>query len=131
MQQVQLVKRQGQYYKGAGGGSSAAYGDYITEKFAKADVAAAATNTSLIAAVTAKKIRVISYSVSALAAGATTIKFSSATTAISHTISLAANGFASETDENGLFQTNAGEALTVTTGAAAGVGVRVTYVEVD
>lgn len=130
---VQAFRRQGQYFKGKGVGSQNAYdGAYTAELFAKGDIAAAATQTSLVAAAGAgKKIRVLSYGVSALAAGATTVVFNSASTAISHVISLAANGNAAESAEAGLFETAANAALTVTTGAGAGVGVRVTYIVVD
>ena len=105
------------------------------ELFGRANIAAATTDGAIIAAVAAKKIRVLSYSVSALAAAATTATFTSkpggAGTAVSHLISLAANGNSSEDSEFGLFETAAGEGLSLTTGAGAGVGVRVTYVLVD
>jgi hypothetical protein len=125
---VQIIRRQGQVHKCKGvGGQEAFDGGYTAEGFAKADVNA--TTAALVAAVAAKKIRVLSYTASATAAGAGTAVFKSAATAISHTISLAANANTGEADENGLFETADNEALNVTTTGV--VGVRITYILVD
>ena len=103
-------------------------------KFAKANVAASQTDSSLITAVTGKKLRVIA--VAAVAGGtATTLTFNSkgagAGTAIS---ALFANGINGgevlSYNPVGWFETKSGEALTVTTGAGATTGIQVVYVEV-
>lgn len=97
---------------------------------APANIAASQTASSLIAAVTGKRIRVIS--VYALAGGtATTLVFNSASTAKSALLSNAANGGeVLPRNIDGWFETAAGEALTVTTGAGAATGIQVNYIEV-
>lgn len=136
MDQVQSFRKQGQLYKTKGAGNpEQSNGAWSSELFGRANIAAATTDGAVIAAVAGKKIRVLSYLVSALTAGATTATFTTkpggAGSAISPVISLAANGNVSEESEFGLFETNVGEGLSLTTGAGAGVGVRVTYVLVD
>lgn len=132
---TQMFRRQGQAHKSKGAGNQAAYdGAYTSELYAIVTVTGAATDTAVVAAVAAKRIRVLSYSVSCVAAGASTIVFNSkpggAGTAITHTISLAANGNSSESDNNGLFQTAVGEGLSASAGAN-NVGIRVTYILVE
>lgn len=132
---VQAFRRQSQGHKRKGAGSQAAYdGAYTAELFAKANITGSTTDGALVTAVAGAKIRVLSYSVSCVSTGGSSAVFntkpSGAGTAISHLISLAASGFASEADNNGLFETAAGEGLTVTTGTNI-VGVRVTYILVD
>lgn len=132
-----MIRRAGQYFRTSTGtgGNIPAGGAYTNELFGVANIAAATTDGAVIAAVANKRIRVLAYSVSALAAAATTATFTTkpggAGTAISPLISLAANGFAAEASESGVFQTGVGEGLSLTTGAGAGVGVRVTYILVD
>jgi len=94
------------------------------------NLAASATQTSLVAAVTAKKIRVLS--VYAVAGGtATNLTFNSATTVISPLLANAANGgIALSHNPGGWFETVAGEALTVTSGAGSTTGLMVNYIEV-
>lgn len=103
-------------------------------KFAKADVAASQTDSSVIAAVSGKQILILS---AAWVTGstATTLVFNSkgsgAGTAISCTYSNDAYGGAVlPFSPLGWFQTNSGEALTVTTGAGASIGIEIVYVEV-
>ena len=131
---VQMIRRQSQAHKRKGLTTDAADGAYTAELFAKANIAASQTDSAFIAAVTGSKIRVLSYSVSCVTAGASTIIFTSkpagAGAAISPTISLAANGNAAEADNNGLFETVVSEGLSITTGGNI-VGVRVTYILVD
>lgn len=100
-------------------------------KTAFADVAASQTASSLVAGVSGKHIRVLAYVVQC-GATATTIVFNSASTAITPTFQNASNG-GSVVPFNpvGWFETNLGEALTVTTGAGSTTGVVVRYVEVD
>ncbi len=99
-------------------------------KRAIANIAASQTASSLVAAVTGKKIRVIS--VYALAGGtATNLTFNSASVAISALLANGTNGGeVLPRNEDGWFETVAGEALTVTTGAGATTGIGVNYIEV-
>lgn len=100
-------------------------------KTAFANVAAAQTESSLVAAVTGKHIRVLAYIVQC-GSSATTVVFNSDSSAITPTFANAANGGAVVGfNPVGWFETNAGEALTVTTGSGATTGVLVRYVEVD
>lgn len=92
--------------------------------------AASGTAQTLVSAVTLKKIRVLW--VYALAgATATNLTFNSASTAISPLLANGANGGeVLPRNDHGWFETTAGEALTVTTGAGATTGIGVGYVEV-
>jgi len=106
----------------------------LTPKTAFANVSASQTDSSIVAAVTSKKIRVLG--VVAHAAGtATNITFNSkgagAGTAITHTIPAGANGGEVLPGWHiGWFESASGEALTVTTGAGSTTGILVRYVEV-
>lgn len=103
-------------------------------KRAIANVAASQTDSSLVTAVSGKKLRIVF--VYAVAGGtATTLTFNSkgggAGTAISALLANAANG--GEVlgyNPAGWFETNTSEALTVTTGAGSATGIGVGYVEV-
>jgi len=109
-------------------------------KTAFANISAGQTDSSIVAAVTKKSIRVLGYS--CLAGGtATTLTFntkpSGAGTAIYPLIANAANGGAAPpiipyeyADQVGLMQTNQGEGLSATTGAGSATGVWVMYIEV-
>lgn len=102
----------------------------LTPKFAKANIAASSTDSSVVAAVASKKIRVLAAFVVA-GATATNVTFNSASTAKSALIATGANsGIALSFNPVGWFETVAGEALTVTTGTGSTVGVQVVYVEV-
>src|SRR5213082_747725 len=83
------------------------------------NLAASATQTSVVAAVTGKRIRVLA--VYAVAGGtATNLTFNSNTTAITPLLANAANGgVVLPLNPAGWFQTTAGEALTATTGAGS------------
>lgn len=105
-----------------------------TPKFAVANVTASQTDSSVVAAVTGKKIRVLSL-VTRAGATATVITFNSKPAGAGVAISAAfANGindgvvlpFSAE----GWFETVAGEALTCTTGAGSTTGIQVVYSEV-
>lgn len=100
-------------------------------KTAFADVAASQTDSEIVAAVSGKHIRVLAYVIQC-GGTATTIVFNTASTAITPSFANAANG-GSVVPFNpvGWFETNEGEALTVTTGAGSATGVLVRYVEVD
>src|SRR5262245_27322533 len=97
-----------------------------------ANVAAAQTDSSLVAAVTGKKVRVVRVACTGDTA-VTTIVFNSkpggAGAAISATFNLAVGTpLVLPTDNEGWFQTAVGEGLTVTTGAGGGVRVEIGYV---
>jgi hypothetical protein len=100
-------------------------------KFAFVNVAASQTASSLVAAVAAKKILVISYMIMAGSA-ATDVTFNSGSTAISCLHACPArSGVSREGAEAGYFITNLGEALTVTTSAGSTCGIMVSYIEVN
>lgn len=106
----------------------------LTVKYAAANVAASQTDSSIVAAVAAKRIRVLGYALSG-GAQATSVTFNSkgagAGTAVSMTHQMGANGvFAPGEAAHGHFQTASGEGLTVTTGAGSTTGIQVSYVEV-
>lgn len=122
---VMSFRRQGQAHKTKGTTGLDYEGAYTPELYAFVNAATGARR-EIVAAVANRKIRVLSYSLSGPAGSVSTATFESATTAISPLISLAANGFAPESDNNGLFETAAGAALNITTSAT--VGVRVTYI---
>ena len=84
----------------------------------------------VVAAVTGKKIRLLS--VTAIATTAVTLVFKSAATAISPTFPLGANaGFAAQgVFPYGLCETTAGVALNLTLGGAVATAVWFTYLEV-
>jgi hypothetical protein len=99
-----------------------------------ANVAASQTDSSLVAAVSGKKIRVkaLAFVCGATATTATfNSKGSGAGTACSPLFANAANGGAVlGHNPEGWFETETGEALTLTTGAGAPTGVIVKYVTV-
>lgn len=113
-------------------------GTRCTVKFAKANVSASTTDSSIVTALgttPSKKIRVLGFRLHA-GATATNVTFNSkgagAGTAISETFACGANGGRSEPPTPiGHFETNGNEALTVTTGAGSTVGVGVVYIEVE
>ncbi len=103
----------------------------LTPKRAFLNQAASGTNQTLVAAVALKKIRVLA-AVFVAGGTATALTFNSATAgAISCLFANAANGGATlPFNPSGWFETVAGEALTVTTGAGSTTGIQITYVEV-
>jgi len=105
----------------------------MTVKYAPVNVAASQTDSSVVAAVAGKKIVVLQ--AFCVAGGTATnltfnTKGSGAGTAISPLIPNAANGGEIlPYSKIGWFETNKGEALTVTTGAGATTGLMVAYIE--
>ncbi len=81
----------------------------------------------VVAAVTGKKIRVLSYTMNA-AGALNTIAWQSASTALSGVFDYADMATVSAESEYGLFETAAGEALNITMTAAALVAGHVSYV---
>lgn len=105
-------------------------GNSLTVKYAKASIAASTTGGVLVAAVTGKKIRVVS--LFALC-GATTTNTTllSNTTALTGTLVLPVAGTLPwQYNPAGWLETVAGEGLKVTTGTGATVEFIVSYVEV-
>ena len=105
-----------------------------TPKRAFANVAASQTDSSLVSAVPGKALTVVS---AFLVAGGTATnvtfntKSSGSGTAITCLIANGANGGAVlPYNEQGWFNTNAGEGLTVTTGSGSTVGIEVAYLEI-
>lgn len=104
-------------------------------KFAAINASASGSN-AIVAAVTGKRIRVVSYVI--VAAGAVTATWQSASTALSGPMSLASSGGASASvgilapgGAYGLFQTEAGEALNLSLGGAVTVAGHLCYIEVN
>lgn len=109
-------------------------GNVLVVKRTKASVAASQTDSQIVAAVAGKKIRVLTL---AMACGgtATAITFNSKGSGAGTAISVAFNNAANRTESlprnpEGWFETNAGEALTATTGTGSTTGVILNYVEV-
>jgi hypothetical protein len=106
-----------------------AYGT-VDAEHTKANIAASQTASELVAAIPGKKIRVLALAFVAGGTG-TNATFNSASTAISPLFANAANGGAVlNANPLGWFETVAGEALTLTTGAGSTTGVLVVWVPV-
>lgn len=95
-------------------------------------IAASATDSNLVSAVTGKKIRVLSFLLNQGDTTPSTVTFNSkpggAGTAISPAFKTAANGVVDVAlNPRGWFETNASEGLTVTTGTGSTTGVIVVY----
>lgn len=110
-------------------------GTFCTPKFVFKNVSASATDSSIVAAVTGKKIRVLAYIAGATGTATTYVfnsKPSGAGAAITGTRTTPAQdahsyGFSPV----GLFETVAGEGLTMSTGAGSTIGLDVVYIEVS
>jgi hypothetical protein len=88
---------------------------------------AASGDNAIVAAVAGGRIRVLAVTV--IATLANNVKFRSATTDISATMPLGANGgFVLPFNEHGWFQTNVGEALNLNMTVATATGVQVHYI---
>lgn len=84
--------------------------------------------TQLIAADAGAKYRVLAVAVVATTANA--VKFQSASTDISATFPLGANGgIVLPFNEHGWFETNVGEALNISMGTATATGVQIQYIK--
>lgn len=92
-------------------------------KFATVSVTSGAP--TVVAAIAGKKIRVLSYVV--ISDAAQTATWQSASNNISGAMSLDANGGASAQHENGMFETNAGEALRLLPSASGTISGHITY----
>lgn len=106
----------------------------LTPKWAFANVAVSQTDSSIVAAVTSKKLRVLAL-VALCGATATTVVFNTkpagAGSAKTPTFANGANGgIVLAGNPWGWFETAAGEGLTATTGAGSTTGILVLYVEV-
>jgi hypothetical protein len=104
-------------------------------KYAVINASASGSNT-IVAAVTGKRIRVLSYVM--IAAGDVTVTWRSAANAISGPMALATNGGAAPAAGQatpagliGQFQTEQGEALNMNLSAAIAVGGHLAYIVTD
>lgn len=109
-------------------------GNKLTVKRAFANVNASQTDAAIIAAVTAKKLRIL-WIIALCDATATAFTLNSkgagAGTAISSAIPNGANGGElAAVNPFGYFETASGEGLSVTTGAGSATGFNVGYIEV-
>jgi hypothetical protein len=105
-------------------------GNTVPVKRAFLNQAASGTAQTVVAAVSGKRIRVLALAMRA-GATATDATFNSGSTAISPLFANAINdGAVLPLNEHGWFETAAGAALTVTTGAGSTTGILVNYVEV-
>ena len=102
----------------------------IKTAFANATVSG---NTLVVAAVSARKIRVLGYSLNNGGGAVIRVNFQSQTTPISSTKSLAAEGGGSNVYayQGFCFETAVGEALNLNLSALGTVGADITYVEVS
>lgn len=132
---VQQIRRQAQAHKGKGATTTQASAGYVATLTAKASLGALSTDTSIVTAVAGKKVRVIRYALSRGTGAATVVVFNSKPsgvgTSISQNITVAASNNLKESDNNGLFETAAGEGLTANNSSLATVVVMVTYILVD
>ena len=105
-------------------------GNLLTVKRAFANIAASSSNSSIVALVASKKIRVL-WVIFLAGATATDITLQSNNTAISPLFANGANGGAVlPFNPFGWLETASGEALKATTGAGSTTGIAVGYVEV-
>ena len=102
-------------------------------KFAKAEATTSDATVDVVAAVTNKKIRVLSFVVSCTTANAT-LQFQDATAPVqvSSSLYLTADSVVTASSELGLFETDAGEALKLarTSSTGAAYAVMISYREV-
>lgn len=102
----------------------------VTPKFFSETVTASDTDEELVAAVTAKRIRIVAL-VSQCSSTATDVTFESSTTTRVHKIPAGANGGqVLPFNPSGWFQTGVGESLTCTTGAGSSTEISGVYIEV-
>lgn len=108
-----------------------AAGAELTPKFAFLNQAASGTNQTVVAAVTSKKLRVLALAVTC-GATATNVTFNSSSAGAKTCLFAngANGGFILPFSPVGWFETVAGEALAVTTGAGSTTGIQVVYIEV-
>jgi hypothetical protein len=103
----------------------------MTPKFNTTRAASSSGDTTIVAAVASKKIRVLNYLLSV--GGAVNVKFKSATAGDISGLKYfdaAGAGAAAPYTPVGHFETTAGEALVINLSAAVAVGIDLTYVEV-
>jgi len=108
-------------------------GNRVPNEVLHADLDATSSgNTQVVAAITSKKIRVISYLVTNEGASTIKINFQSSTTEITASHMLATDGGGhTRYNYGGLFQTASGEALNLNLSASGTVAVTVEYEEVE
>ena len=110
-------------------------GSVLTVKRTFANVAASSTDANLVTAVPGKSIRVLGFTIHAGDTAGSDVTFNrkpvGAGVAISALKNLSANQqMVCAQSKDGWFETNAGQGLTVTTGAGSATGIDIVYVEV-
>jgi len=102
----------------------------MTPKFVSATITAGATDTTVIAAVASRKLRVIAF-VCQCGGVATDLTLESGTATRIHKVPAGANGGQSlSANPWGWFETTSGAALTATTGAGSSTEITIAYLEV-
>ena len=101
-------------------------------KFAKAEATTTDATVDLVAAVTNKKIRVLSFVVSCAADATLQFQDATAPVQVSSSLYLTANSVVTASSELGLFETDAGEVLKLarTSSTGAAYAVMISYREV-
>ena len=110
-------------------------GTALTVKRTFANIAASTTDGALVTAVTGKKIRVLGYTLHAGDTAGSEVTLNTkpvgAGTAITSLKNLSANQqMVYPQNEDGWFETTAGQGLTITTGAGSTTGIDLVYVEI-
>lgn len=103
--------------------------DVLVAKFVSVSASSSGNNT-IVAAVTGKKIRVLSYVL--VSTTSVTAKFQSGAsgTDLTGAMPLGANGVVSASPDQGHFETVAGQLLNLSLGSAVAVSGHITYIEV-
>ena len=124
------------YIRGSGSGSTT--DGYVTFhdtfsndiKFATAAQDAATATSDLVVAVSAKKLRVLSLTVSADAACSVKFETGASAATIAESLYLPVNGMVTQASELGLFETGLGDKLMINKTGSANITVSISYREV-
>tara|TARA_Y100000022_G_scaffold199892_1_gene213541 strand:+ start:1730 stop:2143 length:414 start_codon:yes stop_codon:yes gene_type:complete len=124
------------YIRGSGSGSTT--DGYVTFhdtfsndiKFATAAQDAATATSDLVVAVSAKKLRVLSLTVSADAACSVKFETGASAATIAESLYLPVNGTVTQASELGLFETGLGDKLMINKTGSANITVSISYREV-
>jgi len=124
------------YIRGTGAGSTTdgylTFHDVFSDevKFATVTQLAATLTSDLVAAVSSKKIRVLSLTISAAAACSVKFETGASAAVVAESLYLPDNGTVSMSSELGLFETATGDKLMINKTGAADITVTVSYREV-
>jgi len=124
------------YIRGSGSGSTT--DGYVTFhdtfsndiKFATAAQDAATATSDLVSAVSAKKLRVLSLTLSADAACSVKFETGASAATIAESIYLPVNGTVTQASELGIFETSLGDKLMINKTGSANITVSISYREV-